>query len=256
MSISKRVDSLDSIQSSQYSFPYHYIPNAKKFPNFSESWAFAPSYIAALNIFSDWFSSIPKKGDHIHMDYGCGDGGFVNALASFEDHRAVKFSGIDYDENAVRWAYLFSNGDTEFTVGDIATLPSRKYDTGSLIEVYEHIPPSECPSFLKSISVSLKKGAPLFITVPSTQKPVGDKHYRHFDFFTLKNEFAEFFDVEFVFGFEKVNFLAKLLAKVSSTRWWYFETLVTNNMLVAQFQRAHECANGCGRLAMVVRNRD
>ena len=56
-----RSDKIDKLQRSEYSFPYHYIPNLNYFPNFAKIWLFGASYIAAINIFSNWFNGLNKK---------------------------------------------------------------------------------------------------------------------------------------------------------------------------------------------------
>lgn len=252
-----RDNKIDVLQSAAYQFPYHYIPQAAGFPNFSRNWAFSASYIAALNLFSKWMLLLASdKSNFTHMDFGCGDGGFVNTVRANKDFRNLDFKGIDFDENAVRWAHLFSNGEAEFIVGDIADLPSKQYDSGSLIEVYEHIPPSECARFLSSIAASLKDGAGMFVTVPSTQKPTSAKHYRHFDFDTLKSEFGVQFEIEEIFGFEKKSFLVKLMRRLTVNKHWYLETPPTNRLMVRKLEAKHGDVRGCGRIGLILRKRE
>jgi 2-polyprenyl-3-methyl-5-hydroxy-6-metoxy-1,4-benzoquinol methylase len=255
MTKAKRKSDVDSVQSSQYSFPYHYIPSAKGFPNFSKRWEYSSSYIAAIKLFDEWLSELPKRENHKHIDYGCGDGGFVNALAKFDEHQNVSFSGIDYDKNAIRWAKLFAINPDNFTAGDISDLPSNYYDSGSLIEVFEHIPPSECNEFVKAIASSLKEGGLLFLTVPSNEKPVSEKHYRHFDFKLLADSFEGSFIVKDLFGFEKKNFKSRLLQKVTFHRLWHFESRLSNKILISQFAAKHRHLSGCGRIGMIVQRR-
>lgn len=253
--LEKRNSEIDKVQSEQYSFPYHYLPSVKGFPNFSKRWGFSASYIAAINLFADWFkNNKTAEPMHLHMDFGCGDGGFlyhVNQLGLFNE---IDFMGIDSDKNAINWAKQFSQPE-RFICGDVADLPASKYDSGSLIEVYEHIPPSECPTFLKNIACSLKKGSPLFVTVPSIQKKVSAKHYRHFDFDTLLREFDEHFVTEEIFGFERKNTLTKIFNRLSSCRWWVIETKFTNRLLVNTLKSKHSKIDGCGRIGLIARKR-
>jgi 2-polyprenyl-3-methyl-5-hydroxy-6-metoxy-1,4-benzoquinol methylase len=250
-----RISDIDIVQSIQYSFPYHYIPNINKFPNFSKIWAFAPSYLAAIKLFLEWFPKIDETVKHNHMDYGCGDGGFVNAIKSNGKFSSVNFFGIDFDENAIRWALIFSKEKDSFVADDVKNLPKESYDSGSLIEVYEHIPPDECDQFLSAIAESLKEEAPLFVTVPSIEKPVALKHYRHFDFETLSNEFKKYFYVEEIYGFEKKSFYTDLINKFLVTRWWYFEIRIINELFIKKYSAKHASINGCGRIGMIVRKK-
>ncbi len=251
-----REKEIDDLQSSQYLFPYHYLPNVKGFPNFTKIWSFSASYIAAIRLFENWFDeeNKEKNGKHQHMDFGCGDGGFIFHVSALKDYKNVDFFGIDFDKKAIRWANQFSNADS-FLCGDVMDLPASSYDSGSLVEVYEHIPPSECSKFLSGISDSLKNGASLFVTVPSTQKPTGRKHYRHFDFETLIKEFEEFFVVEEIFGFERKNFINKILSRLLTSRWWYLESKITNAYLINSYSSKHVSIAGCGRIGLIVRKR-
>ena len=253
--IEKRKSEIDEIQSEQYSFPYHYIPTVNGFPNFSKGWSFSASYIAAINLFADWLKDAKTtESINLHMDFGCGDGGFLYNVIQLRRFKDVDFMGIDFDSNEINWAKQFSQSEN-FTCGDVADLPSSTYDSGSLIEVYEHIPPSECPNFLKKIANSLKKNAPLFVTVPSTQKKVTSKHYRHFDFDILLRELGEHFIVDEIFGFEKKNTLVKIINRLFSCRWWHIETKITNRLLVHTLQSKHSKIDGCGRIGIVVRKK-
>jgi 2-polyprenyl-3-methyl-5-hydroxy-6-metoxy-1,4-benzoquinol methylase len=245
---------IDDIQSAQYDFPYHYLPSPSGFPNFSKHLSFAPSYLAALRLFRNWLAEQAESTGHKHMDFGCGAGGFINAAIGSSDMDGIEFSGIDYDEKAIQWAKAFQTR-AHFTAGNIADLPAGRFDSGSLIEVYEHIPPDECIAFLQAIARALAPGAGLFVTVPSTAKPLAKKHYRHFDQATLTQEFARIFDIEEIFGFEKTRFITRLILRLCRTRWWYIETKPTNHFLVASQAKKHKTLNGCGRIGMVVRKK-
>lgn len=248
---SRRIE-IDKIQSSEYSFPYHYLPSVNIFPNFSKSWGFAASYIAAINLFLEFLNTIKIKDNHKHMDFGCGDGGFVNAVSLLKEFELINFYGIDFDKDAIRWASIFSKQEGNFLAGDVANLPSSEYDSGSLVEVYEHIPPDKCENFLSSIANSLKKGAPLFVTVPSIEKRLLSKHYRHFNFEVLSEEFSKYFDIVNVYGFEKKTLLSILISNLSRTSWWYFESKITNKFLINNFSKKFSSLKGCGRIVLIV----
>lgn len=251
----QRNNAIDEVQSLQYSFPYHYLPTVTGFPYFSKGWSFSASYIAAINLFVDWLETERHGASpRLHMDYGCGDGGFVyhvKRLNAFDD---IEFWGIDFDANAIDWAKKFSKTEN-FICGDVAGLPPSNYDSGSLVEVYEHVPPNECPVFLKNIANSLKKDAKLFVTVPSSQKQVGKKHYRHFDFDILTREFSEDFVVENIFGFEKRTRYTKLINRLLSSRWWVIETKFTSRFFISTLQKKYSKIEGCGRIGLIVRKK-
>ena len=253
--INKRKTQIDKKQAKQYSFPYHYLPNANGFPNFCKDWGFSASYIAAIQLFQKWLE-VESKGvaSHQHIDYGCGDGGFIYHIKSLKKFDSVEFFGIDFDEKAIKWASLFSESDN-FSNDDIGSLSSSKFDSGSLIEVYEHIPPNECKRFISCVAKSLRSGAPLFVTVPSTQKPLPAKHYRHFDFESLVGEFGEHFVVDEIYAFERKSFISKVINRLLKTKWWYLEIKFTNQYLINSYSAKHSNIKGCGRIGMVVRKK-
>ena len=251
-----RKNEIDIVQASQYSYPYHYLPSVSGFPNFSKTWGFSASYIAAIHLFIEWINNnnIGANKSHVHMDYGCGDGGFIYHVAAEKLSENIEFYGIDYDERAIEWAKQFSDPN-KFIYGDVANLPPSYYDSGSLVEVYEHIPPNECSNFLKNISKSLKKGAPFFVTVPSTQKAVSTKHYRHFDFETLSKEFGEYFVVENIFGFERNTIVSKIFFRLLFTHWWNLESKLTNKILINTLKRKYTELYRCGRICVYLKKK-
>lgn len=249
----RRNASKDFLQAEQYQFPYHYLPRISGFPQFSRNWSYSGSYLAALRIFCDWLVPFSQRmgGLSSHLDIGCGDGGFLNGALQNKGLREVKFTGIDFDARAIQWATSFSVGKVDFIHGDIARLPAAYFDSASLVEVYEHIPPAECASFLEEVAGRLKTGAELFVTVPSIVKPVSAKHYRHFDFETLEFEFRKNFMVKEVFGFERKSFLTKLLHRLFVSNRWYFEAAWTNELVVRTLQQKYSELKGCGRVGLI-----
>ncbi len=255
-----RQESIDSVQAGEYAFPYHYIPAPKGYLKFSRRWHYAPSYIAAVNLASRWLTKViasSSHGQHLHMDFGCGDGGFLFALNQDQSFRGVCFEGIDIDGRAIRWAEAFSDGcpNVKFRRQDIQTLTPCTYDSGSLVEVFEHIPPAEADTFVVAIAKSLKPGANLFVTVPSTEVPVSSKHYRHFDFDSLAGCFSDHFEVHEIFGFERGSFIGKALKSLMFGQRIYIETSLTSKYLVREFERRHDRLSGCGRIGMVLRRK-
>lgn len=253
MSSQSRRKEVDDLQSAGYAFPYHYLPSLSDFPNFSKRWAFSPSYLGALRLVINWLCTLERAQGHKHMDFGCGDGGFIHALSNVQDFNAIQFNGIDFDEKAIHWAKAFSQNPQQFQCGDIANLPAETFDSGTLIEVLEHVPPDQVPSFVSATAQALKKGACLFVTVPSTEKPVEAKHYRHFDFETLEACFRDHFKVEHIFGFEKTTFFQKILTKLTFNRFWHFETRLANSYLISTFAKPHPSIQNCGRIALLLR---
>ncbi|MBX2830093.1 MAG: class I SAM-dependent methyltransferase [Rhodospirillales bacterium] len=252
----ERNHSIDGVQAGQYIFPYHYIPSNDGFPMFSRYWKFAPSYLAAVRMVEKWLRQLSVENpSHKHMDYGCGDGGFVHALRNYRTLENIYFTGVDFDERAIRWAEAFTEDERVFSCTNVHDLPPEEYDSGTLIEVFEHIPSLEGEQFLNGVAKSLKTGALLFVTVPSTEKPVEKKHYRHFDFETLEACFSKNFETVEKFGFEKNTLLSRILAKALMNRYVFIETAITSRYLTNQMERKFSCLAGCGRIGLILRKR-
>lgn len=251
----ERTETIDEIQSGEYAFPYHYLPSRTKFPRFARFWNFSPSYMAALGLFTNWLAGVSKdsSGPHRHIDIGCGDGGFVNAVSMSGKLENVAFTGVDYDERAIFWAKAFARDGGVFECMPLAELPQKDFDSASLIEVVEHIPPAELPKFVAEVASVLKPGGDLFLTVPSTQKPVEQKHYQHFDYAGIQALFAEGWDILECVGFERFTFMSKVVRKLTQGKKHYIETAGLSDYLISTCEKTHKDINGCGRILMVLR---
>ena len=253
--VGERSNCIDERQAKAYEFPYHYIPNSLGFPWFSRRWSWSASYIAAVLLAEKWLVSLPLAEHHCHMDFGCGDGGFIHALKTRGVIKGVKFLGVDFDDHAIAWAKIFHDRPDNFSCRCISALQEESYDSGSLIEVFEHIPPDECSTFVANMAKSLKKDAFVFVTVPSTQKKLSAKHYRHFDFNTLATCFERHFRVEDLFGFEKEGLASKPLAHLLDNRFLKAETNWSSKYLISCYERKHAKLKGCGRIGMIISKR-
>ena len=248
-----RNSKIDNIQKNQYHFPYHFIPDVSNFPNFSKQWSFAPSYIAAINLTINWLQALGRRQVHTHMDFGCGDGAFLLTLKEQKQFHDIRFLGIDLDENAINWARLFGHTSKMFSVEDVKNINANSIDSGTLIEVLEHIPVEDLDEFITNVARSLKIGAELFITVPSTQKKVTDKHYQHFTHESLKCYLEDKFEIISMKSFDKMSFFTKILKRITRNNWYIFESRVTNKLLIHLAQKTFSKEKGCGRHCVLVR---
>lgn len=240
----RRNTDIDKRQSIQYQFPYHYIPyydNGKQ-ARFSRSWGFCASYLAAMSLFEEWLS---ERNDSIskHIDIGCGDGSLINNISI--KHTQIKFTGIDYDENAIRWAQQFGS-KKDFSCLKLSEIPTNSYDSASLIEVLEHIPPKDLEEFLNEVQRILKPGGHVFITVPSDQKPMIAKHYQHFSKSQLRQHLSKLFNNISIYHFEKELWLSKVIKKILSNRFIYIELFYLNSYFIKELKKLH--LNTGGRL--------
>ncbi len=250
------MDSERILQADEYSFPYHYLPVPGPDCRLTRSWNFAPSYLAALDLVGAWmkeqFSSVPQSANWEHVDIGCGDGALIYHLSNNEGIRHnFKFSGVDYDERAIEWARMFNPSINLFS-GDVGSLEAGKYNSASLVEVAEHIPPDQLRDFIRKCAGLLQPNGKMVITVPSISKPISPKHYQHFSADLIKKYFSEHFDIVSISGFERNNLMSRILARLAYRHSARIDFPMINRYLVSTLGRTYTRIDGCGRLFAVL----
>lgn len=248
------MDEIQNIQSDQYNFPYHYLPVFEEGKTrLTRQWNWAPSYISALKLISNWVNllEIPHNTSWRHIDVGCGDGALIYHMSQrFTDRENIAWTGIDYDRSAIQWALMLNDPETTtFVAGDINTsCQVEVYDSATLIEVAEHIPPEQLDSFVKAISMALKPGAELIVTVPHANKTVQKKHYQHFTFESLAHYFTPHFEVVDMKGFESTTRFTKWLRKMIMNRTYVFTWEQPTKIVVNQLAKTFDNEEGIGRI--------
>jgi len=161
------------MQSKEYAFPYHYIPEFEGFLT-TKTLRWGIEYLSYLKYIADYTL---RFKDYSFIDVGCGDGRFCQIL--YRTNGTARVKGIDLDERAIQWAKLF-NPTIEFECKDVRE-ENEYYDVVTLIEVIEHIPDDAIYSFLNEVKRILSDNGRILILVPSKNVPVSEKHYRHYD---------------------------------------------------------------------------
>lgn len=252
------LDKKQRLQSDEYAFPYHYLPVSANNPRLTRHWAFAPSYLAALSLVRDWLllqEADPETQAWKHIDIGCGDGALLFHLSeALKDVKNVELYGIDYDEQALRWARIF-NHRAKILEQEVKDLEPNVYDSASLVEVAEHIPPDSLPCFLDDVANALRKNGHLLVTVPSVEKPLQAKHYQHFSFNSLQDYASDRFEVIAISGFEQHTALSKLLHLLMYRTSMRIETPASARVMVRALGRLHSLQNRCGRIFAVLRKK-
>jgi 2-polyprenyl-3-methyl-5-hydroxy-6-metoxy-1,4-benzoquinol methylase len=199
-------------QEDQYEFPYHHVPRIDK-RGFSPlySWNWAVPYLGGMKFLQDKLAALPFVS---LVDIGCGDGRLIKELFQAFPHK--RLLGLDYSERAIRYAQAFCPG-AEFRQEDILRdSPEEQFDIVTMVEVYEHIPPEMCKSFLGAAVAFLKEGGTFVLTVPHKNAPLPDKHYRHFDSATLQAELGIFFENVEIVPFDKRPLLFRVLNAIGN----------------------------------------
>lgn len=165
----------------KYKLPYHWIRDPLH--------KYSLPYFGYAQIVLD---ELPPPPLNV-LDAGCGDG----RIAAEMVWRGYSVTGIDCLELPIIYARnLVPEG--KFLVGDLRQnlvlkygLRERQFDVVTMIEVYEHIPPEDCPTVLANIRQVLQPGGILIVSVPSSSSlTVSELHYRHFSQNELEQELA------------------------------------------------------------------
>lgn len=157
------------VQEEQYIFPYHYLSLQSEL----HRRLLHRHYLSELARVVECLG--PFTGQR-HLDVGCGDGRLCYELRG----KAVEYHGIDMSEAAIKFARTF-NPTGAFVVGDVGgTELGDGYQSASMIQVLEHIPPDRVPAFVGALGGVLLPNAKLVVTVPSVNLRLSEKHFQHF----------------------------------------------------------------------------
>jgi 2-polyprenyl-3-methyl-5-hydroxy-6-metoxy-1,4-benzoquinol methylase len=208
------------IQDSQYSFPYHYLPALDPFA-LHRRLRSGMEYMTYLSFVTD---QIARRKPESILDVGCGDGRLLHEAARY----AARASGVDLSERAVGFAKLF-NPDADIRCEDVANL-TDSYEVVTLIEVLEHIPDEETPGFLAAVSARLAPNGLLIVSVPTINRAVNPKHYRHYSLESLSAALEPFVHIEEHRWLYRYNLLEKIL-----------RNLLCNDLLILNSPRLRQC---------------
>jgi 2-polyprenyl-3-methyl-5-hydroxy-6-metoxy-1,4-benzoquinol methylase len=197
----------EDIQEGEYEFPYHHIPTHAPFTQ-ARLLFWGYEYEAYLEKILETLRGIGCKS---LIDIGCGDG---RLLAELAKDSSLRLFGTDFSERALAFARAFS--PSVAFQRDIP--PGETFDAFTLIEVLEHIPPEEIPSFLGTLQKTLRVGGKGVITVPSVAVPVNRKHYQHFSETSLRETLKPYFRVESVAHLNAFPFGVKVISRLLSNR--------------------------------------
>ncbi len=224
------------LQSSQYKFPYHYIPQSS-----------LQSYEdLVLSVRVDWgleyLMTLDKVSHYLKMvdadevlDVGCGEGRLVDRLRA--TGAQTKYLGIDLVEEAISLATSL-NSCEKFQRIDIKELQGR-FSYIACVEVLEHVTDDEIPIFLRSVLTHLKPNGQFVLTVPSDVRSVHNKHFRHYSIDMLQKELTDAgFTVLECAEFYNENFLAKFITRLLSNSIFTINHTGLKKFLIQRLTRA------------------
>lgn len=175
MEQSSRSIGIDSIQETQYAFPYHYLAHIDKngVPRVSRGMSWGMEYLEYTRVVKELIDKYGRPDGSI-LDVGCGDGSLLNTISL-----SCRKVGVDYSERSIAFAKAFASS-AEFLCGSVEAVSDR-FGVVTCIEVLEHVPDNEIKDFLDGIIRALDRGGYLIISVPSTVQKLNSKHYRHYN---------------------------------------------------------------------------
>lgn len=247
------------IQEAQYEFPYHYIPKRSggKFTS-TRHWSWGYRYLGGIQFALDQLKKLKPTSI---IDIGCGDGRFLREVAAALPKATLM--GVDASDRAIQLASAL-NPELRFQTQDITIAPvTDLFQTATLIEVIEHIPPANLPGFLTSVAARILPGGSIVVTVPHCNKPLISKHHQHFTAATLRETLAPHFtDIELIpFDVEarsnpRMWVLDRILG--GKGRWFVFTQKRILNMAYQTYLRRYLYAaseTNCERIAAVAKKR-
>lgn len=215
------------LQEQEYMFPYHYIPHLKPEGAFSSiqflDWGY--DYLCYVKHIAQKITALSPRS---MLDVGCGDGRLLHELQA----KVERLVGIDFSERSLHFARGF-NGRGDFLHVDLADL-SEEFDLVTAIEVLEHIPDQGVSEFLQKLSLRVKKGGHLLLSVPSIAFPLTPKHYRHYTLELLEKQVAqaqlpvEKVDAEYLF---RACPLLKRFMRLTMNRYFTLEVRFLQKMI-------------------------
>lgn len=209
-------------------------------------------------------AQLPRKPVRV-LDAGCGDGRISAEIARL-GHTVV---GLDFLELPVIYAQNMVP-QAQFFVGDLRqplrsqhASMAQPFDVVVMVEVYEHIPPSDCPAVLRHLRQVMQADGRLIISVPSKQVAMSSLHYRHFDEALIRAELAEAgFAVQTMLYQHKLTWLTKLLlsnrAEAVLDNGWLQPVFLKRlrQVVYMKYLNVSQQPTACGRYIAIAQKRD
>ena len=238
-------------QEDEFDIPYHHLSaySPSFSPGFIDTWAM--NYNHTIEFVLDL---LQRYSPASVIDIGCGDGRITREVRlRFPE---IKSLGIDYSDRAIAFASLMDPGGNYRAVDICGDVLQDRFDFGLLVEVFEHIPPDECPKFVQGIAAAIPEDGRLLVTVPHVNKPVEYKHFRHFTSQTLCESFSDYFVPEKTMYIEKLGRLNWLMNKLVANEFYVLTQAALLNRIYSAYGKWIFRASSeeeCARVAVVFR---
>ena len=218
-------------QDNLYYFPYHYLSSKieKEIIKPFKVYHWLYDYMLMIDFIK---FKIDNFSNSNVLDFGCGDG---RLLFEIKSQKKNEYFGYEISKRASLFFNAF-NPEIKF-INELDQLSNHKdfFDVITFSEVIEHIPDNDLNSNINVIHKILKKDGLLIVTAPHENIPVHKKHYRHYNFNTLIENFPndKYEIIEKKFIFPKENFFSSLLRKFFFNRYF----IINSNLLYKIYYR-------------------
>jgi len=132
----------------------------------------------ANRVIKDVIKIIPLDTRASVIDYGCGSGGYTNALA----HQFKEVVGVDYFIQPLREKIIKLN-NVRFESADLITYAGDPTDLLFCASVIEHIPVEKQSSFIENLKRNIKKNGYLYLSFPPFKSIIGGHVCAPFHYF-------------------------------------------------------------------------
>lgn len=215
----------NSRQAAMYGFPYHHTVNCSIWTgNHVSIGVGLANAFRYLDYNLRVATVVVENAPESVLDVGCGDGWFLTRLSEVSPDATLH--GIDLEEKAIVHAKAVAGDVAEFFCGDVGADPRllKSYDVVTAIEVLEHIPLGELAGFVDRLSIRVRPGGLLILTVPSVNLNIQriSRHVQHFTIDSLRNTIEANSPMVLVWGayLNPRSRLAKALQKMADNRFY------------------------------------
>lgn len=225
------------MQEDQYIFPYHHIPYIMDGFGLRRSrhWSSSMEYICRLQQINE---IVKKLKPTSVLEMGCGDGRLIGSLSSVP-YRV----GYDISDRALHFAKAFYPTVTfTNTLIDVQS----NYELVIASEVLEHIPEVEIKDFIVRCINRMKNGSFFLVSVPTTNNPLIEKHFRHYNKQKLLNTI---FNVTQKLNLTTIRYIlvkSKLVSfynMLTLNKYWTVDIPLLNTVLLNYLKKISQTAN-------------
>ena len=216
---------IEELQEGEYDFPYHHLISVRPFSETRHLfWGY--KYAAYLEKILTALEDIPFDS---LIEIGCGDGKIITEVS--RRFPGKKYAGTDYSEKSLRYARAFSpHISFETSNKDI-------FDALLLIEVIEHIPPTDIDAFVASVADSLAPGGFGIVSTPHVNMPLIPKHFQHFTREMIETIFSTHFEIVSFEYTSAETLISKVVQRLLANRFFILNSKGLVKMLYSFYAK-------------------